>query len=591
MPLSRGCWVPCPKGLGVMRLNSFRGIASPTPSRLVSCRAAKAGQGNQARVRQDEDPSPFFEPLLRTFVLGAGAGAVCEAVHSLDKLHGLVTEVGFHRVAEVLPSVVDRFAPAFVVDHITALCCWGVLYLVEVVALISFINEFGEAGSQTYQEDSMPMTLARMMLPLKLTPLKSWLLSLRRQAPTSFSFSASTASTVPSTQASIAGRSIEVQDRTSDVEVRGKTSITMPARVPLSDAKGISGQSLAQRRWKELQDRKAFLKNFWYAAALSDNVTSKPLGVEILGMKLVLFRGSDGKVRCIDNTCPHRGAPLSEGWTASVAGHDCVVCPYHGWAIDAGGRIRDVPAAEGPGQWPKGPQLDSYAVEEKGGFVWLFYEGAKESRLPLDERPPIPFCAELEDPKWKPVYGEMEFECGHWGVFENAIDMAHIHYLHSGTFGNQDNPEVMDMQCASDAYGVTCNFAIHHKPVNPLWQATSRESVPVVGRAMLPSTSMIRIKLGLGVEMITFVNTVPIDVNKAVNRFALVRNFATSDVFDGWANDAMIRILKEDKEMVEKLRPEGILKEVSVRADLPQIQFRKLRQEYIDMGYGDLPNT
>ena len=35
------------------------------------------------------------------------------------------------------------------------------------------------------------------------------------------------------------------------------------------------------------------------------------------------------------------------------------------------------------------------------------------------------------------MYGEIEFECGHWGVFENAIDMAHIHYLHSDSFGNK----------------------------------------------------------------------------------------------------------------------------------------------------------
>ena len=35
------------------------------------------------------------------------------------------------------------------------------------------------------------------------------------------------------------------------------------------------------------------------------------------------------------------------------------------------------------------------------------------------------------------MYGEIEFECNHWSVFENAIDMAHIHYLHSNTFGNQ----------------------------------------------------------------------------------------------------------------------------------------------------------
>lgn len=70
----------------------------------------------------------------------------------------------------------------------------------------------------------------------------------------------------------------------------------------------------------------------------------------------------------------------------------------------------------------------------QGGFIWLFY-GSKS--LPKDERPPIPIVDELEDPSWKPVYGEIEFECNHWSVFENAIDMAHIHYLHNDTFGNQ----------------------------------------------------------------------------------------------------------------------------------------------------------
>lgn len=40
-------------------------------------------------------------------------------------------------------------------------------------------------------------------------------------------------------------------------------------------------------------------------------------------------------------------------------------------------------------------------------------------------------------PRWKAVYGEMEFECGHWQVFENAIDMSHIHYVHDSSFGNK----------------------------------------------------------------------------------------------------------------------------------------------------------
>lgn len=39
----------------------------------------------------------------------------------------------------------------------------------------------------------------------------------------------------------------------------------------------------------------------------------------------------------------------------------------------------------------------------------------------------------------------MEFDCAHWSVFENALDMAHIHYLHDGSFGDQANPVIHDM--------------------------------------------------------------------------------------------------------------------------------------------------
>lgn len=47
----------------------------------------------------------------------------------------------------------------------------------------------------------------------------------------------------------------------------------------------------------------------------------------------------------------------------------------------------------------------------QGGFIWLFY-GPKS--LPEEERPPIPYVPELDDPSWQPVYGDIEFECNHW---------------------------------------------------------------------------------------------------------------------------------------------------------------------------------
>eukprot|EP00775_Hariotina_reticulata_P003369 gene3369-3644_t len=361
-----------------------------------------------------------------------------------------------------------------------------------------------------------------------------------------------------------------------------RKQLPKPKRLPERDS-GLS------KRDKELRDRKSYLKNFWYAAALSSNVTEKPLGVDILGTRLTLFRDETGAVVAVDDACPHRGAPLSAGWTATdkATGKKCVVCPYHGWAFDSEGKLQDVPSAE-KGSWPKRPLIGSYVVEERGGFVWLFYG---EKSLPAEERPPIPFTPELADPAWRAVYGEIEFNCGHWGVFENAIDMAHIHYLHADSFGNAEKPKVMDMTSTRDTFETTCNFRIYNKPVNKMWEWTAVPSVPVTAKAMLPSTSAVTIELAHGVKMITFVNTVPINEHRAINRFCLIRNFALNPAFDFMARDNMYKILGEDKVMVDKLAPERLEVEYSLAPDLPQIAFRQLRQEWIDMGYGVPPES
>jgi vanillate O-demethylase monooxygenase subunit len=55
-----------------------------------------------------------------------------------------------------------------------------------------------------------------------------------------------------------------------------------------------------------------------FFAGISEQVGTKPVGVEILGMKLVLFRGKDGTVKCVNDVCPHRGAPLHRGWVQEV---------------------------------------------------------------------------------------------------------------------------------------------------------------------------------------------------------------------------------------------------------------------------------
>jgi hypothetical protein len=53
----------------------------------------------------------------------------------------------------------------------------------------------------------------------------------------------------------------------------------------------------------------------------------------------------------------------------------------------------------------------------------------------------------------------------------------------------------------------------------------------------------------------------------------------------------MYKILGEDKVMVEKLAAERLPVEYSLAPDAPQIAFRKLRQDWIDMGYGVPPES
>lgn len=50
---------------------------------------------------------------------------------------------------------------------------------------------------------------------------------------------------------------------------------------------------------------------------------------------IALFRTHDDRVYALEDRCPHRGGPLSEG---IVHGH-CVTCPLHDWviALDTGG--------------------------------------------------------------------------------------------------------------------------------------------------------------------------------------------------------------------------------------------------------------
>lgn len=69
----------------------------------------------------------------------------------------------------------------------------------------------------------------------------------------------------------------------------------------------------------------AFVK----VAAVQEVPAGKGKQVTANGRKLALFNVG-GNLYAIDDTCPHRGAPL---WEGDLEGHE-VTCPWHGARFD-----------------------------------------------------------------------------------------------------------------------------------------------------------------------------------------------------------------------------------------------------------------
>lgn len=69
----------------------------------------------------------------------------------------------------------------------------------------------------------------------------------------------------------------------------------------------------------------AFVK----VATVEELPVGKSKQVKVSGKTLALFN-VNGTIYAIDDTCPHRGAPL---WEGDLHGHE-VTCPWHGAVFD-----------------------------------------------------------------------------------------------------------------------------------------------------------------------------------------------------------------------------------------------------------------
>src|SRR3954467_6974128 len=74
---------------------------------------------------------------------------------------------------------------------------------------------------------------------------------------------------------------------------------------------------------------------FFHPVLPAKELGRDPVRVTIASRHYVLFRDASGTAAALDDTCPHRRAPLSQG---RVRPDGRLACAYHGWNFDGQGK-------------------------------------------------------------------------------------------------------------------------------------------------------------------------------------------------------------------------------------------------------------
>ncbi|KKC23922.1 aromatic ring-hydroxylating dioxygenase subunit alpha [Sphingomonas sp. SRS2] len=167
-----------------------------------------------------------------------------------------------------------------------------------------------------------------------------------------------------------------------------------------------------------------FLKNSWYVAGWSVEVTKSLFSRTILGESILFFRKEDGQVAALANRCPHRFAPLDMGTREG----DSVRCGYHGLTFDTEGRCIAAPTARG--RVPDAT-IRTFPCEERHGLVWVWM--GEPHRADVTR---IADLSEFEAPDVRHASGGyLHCAVNYQLLIDNLLDLSHAAFVHP-IFGN-----------------------------------------------------------------------------------------------------------------------------------------------------------
>ncbi|MCA6595345.1 MAG: aromatic ring-hydroxylating dioxygenase subunit alpha [Pseudanabaena sp. M158S2SP1A06QC] len=249
-------------------------------------------------------------------------------------------------------------------------------------------------------------------------------------------------------------------------------------------------------------------KRFWYPVIpMSLLAKDQPKSFQLLGQKIVLWLGTDGKPIAAVDRCCHRSARLSLGKVAN----GLLACAYHGWQYDGTGSCLCVPQLPLDAPIPKNYRIDTYACEERYGYVWVCLGE------PINKIPELPEASDAEF-RLIPEFYEV-WNCAGLRVMENEMDLAHPTFVHTTTFGSTNHPIPEELEITETDYGLRATAVLG--VVNPESQKKNLKMDSHITHRKLemdwfmPFTCKLRINYPNGLVHIVVNTATPIDDNSS----------------------------------------------------------------------------
>ena len=189
------------------------------------------------------------------------------------------------------------------------------------------------------------------------------------------------------------------------------------------------------------------LRRCWHPVAFCGQIGTAPVARTLLGTPVVLWRTSQGELRAARDRCPHRWAQLSKG---TVAG-DRLVCPYHGWQFGPDGAVVEIPQLEAGAPLPPSACLSMLPTAEAHGMAWMSLEP--------QPRVAIPAIPEFEDARFDRIeIGVIRYHTSAAAIIDNNTDSSHVAFVHSGSFGADQDPRVPVGSPQRTSFGISIDY-------------------------------------------------------------------------------------------------------------------------------------